>query len=145
MRLAGQDGDARSSQRTGAAAVSGRRPRLLRNSRRRPLLPLTTLSRAVGITDLKASRHGGFPAAPPPPAHRSSLGSLVPLPPPFMPIKQPIGPILHGGQCTAQHVEEHTAERTSKACLWKTRVHAWPASVDSCSPAVNTADAHANN
>lgn len=88
----------RSSQTNGAAAAGGRRPRLLRKSRRRrPPLPLTTSSRAAGITDLKALGHGKSPPPlPPPPARPSSLGS----PPLFMPIKQPIGPILHGGQCT---------------------------------------------
>lgn len=134
MHLAGQEGDAptlpcslRSGQRNGAAAEDGRRPSLLRNSRRcRPLLPLTTFSRAAGITELKASRHGGFPEPQLGPfARPSSLGGpSMPLPPPFMPIKQPIDPSLHGGQCTVQrkqHVEEYTAEGTR---LCKTQVRA---------------------
>lgn len=50
-----------------------------------------------------------------------------------------------------QHVEEHTAERASRACLCEARGRARRVrrvrrmSVDFCSSAVNTADAHANN
>lgn len=143
-----------------AAAETGRWPTLLHNSCRRPLLPLTTFSTATGITDLKASRHGGLHHYNhnPSPQPSLSLGvirreaaSLLTPPPVFMLIKQPITPIPYRGQCTVQrkqHVEKYTAERIFKACLCKTGVRVMCAcrmSVDFCSSAVDIADAHANN
>lgn len=119
--------------RVGEARMGGWgwRPNLLRNS---PLLPLTSFPRAAGITELKASRHGRLPSPSSPFSFRGGglPAPALPLPPPFMPIKQPIGTNRHGGQCTAQR-RQHvcvcgggccTAERTSSARLRKTRVGA---------------------
>lgn len=103
-----------------AAAETGRWPTLLHNSCRRPLLPLTTFSTATGITDLKASRHGGLHHYDhnPSPQPSLSLGvirreaaSLLTPPPVFMLIKQPITPIPYRGQCNASSMLRNTRLR----------------------------------
>lgn len=105
-----------SRQRNAAAAVAGRWPTLLHNSRhRRPPLPLTTFSTATGITDLKASGHGRRQRKPRPlplpslrVVRREAVSLLTRLPPMLMLIKQPIAP-------------QRSVHSAAQAACWKLR------------------------